>query len=363
MTERISAFRKSLKACLENQINPDIVFPVMKNIDFFQQFITHVTEPLGAGKHTRALLLSAGWELAANAHGAPMAGKQEKLPVFAGAAIELYQLSALVHDDVIDESPTRRGFPAAYINYQKQHREKNLIGNDLEYGIKSAILLGDYLLSLATLTFESAEHLDVPSFQRARRLFSQMSAEVAFGQYLDNRNDHTPFSADVEAQISNALSVLYHKAARYSVDLPLQIGACLNGADDELLRKIHEIAVPLGEAFQLRDDEIGIFSPSELTGKPEAGDITEAKRTVLLALTRSLATPAQLTHLESLLGKALSPTEVDEIREIITSSGALAKQEKMILARESECARRYENLGISSEIFEYCFNLLSSRKF
>lgn len=277
------------------------------------------------GKRTRALLLVAGFEWLNDTLPAP---------INAAVALELYQASALVHDDIIDEADTRRGMPAAHRNFAQAHGSQALAGNADAFGNKAAILLGDYLLSLATKLMEEAEAFDDDAHRRGRLLFHDMTAETAFGQYLDMRAEFTALGDDATTAIESALLVLRHKSARYSVELPLLIGGALAGADDSQLATLSAVGRPLGEAFQLRDDELGIFGDPDVTGKPAGGDITEGKRTVLLALTRAMCSSAEREFIDRMLGRPLTSDDVEQVRSIMHSCGAFARHEAMIRERE-----------------------------
>lgn len=300
-----------------------------------QEFLSPALSLADSGKRTRALLVAAGWEAAG----------ATDLPIIAGTAVELYQLSALVHDDIIDAATMRRGKPAAHYQFRTTHSEADLTGDPTIFGDNTGLLLGDYLLSLAGVEMENSESVSPAAFARGRRIFHEMTLETAYGQYLDMRAEYTSLTQDPAAAITNSFQVLRHKSARYSVDLPLQLGAALAGADDAFLRQLAEIGLPLGEAFQLRDDELGIFGEPEITGKPAGGDIIEGKRTVLMGLTRQRATDSELQFIDQALGRELSDAEIAKIRDIVHHSGAFAAHEKLITEREQAAATALHELG------------------
>lgn len=318
-----------------------------------EDFLSPARAMSGSGKRTRALLVAAGWECASH---------NSELPIRAGAAVELYQASALVHDDIIDESDTRRGMPASHRTFETQHSERHLEGEPDSFGLKSGILLGDFLLSLSATEMENAEHVSDTAHARGRRIFHTMTTEVAFGQFLDMRAEFTPLHSDSTSAIEQALLVLRHKSARYSVEVPLLIGGALGGADDDLLDVLGRVGRPLGEAFQLRDDDLGIFGDPDVTGKPAGGDITEGKRTVLLALTRERASTTDRSVIDSLLGRELTPANVSDIRDIIDRSGARAEHERMIDERESQAWAAFDGAGIDSEILSGVMKKLAARQ-
>lgn len=305
--------------------NPPRYLTDQASQELFREFAAPGLALCSQGKRTRALLLAAGFEAV---------NRDLLASVDAAVALELYQASALVHDDIVDEADTRRGMPAIHCSFAQTHAAQSLIGDGTSFGYKAALLLGDYLLSLASEVMESVTAADEASRVRGRLLFHEMTAETAFGQYLDMRAEFTALGDDADAAIESALLVLRHKSARYSVELPLLIGGALAGGTEEELATLQSVGRPLGEAFQLRDDELGIFGDPAVTGKPAGGDITEGKRTVLLALTRDMCSPADREFLDGVLGHELSEGDVDIVRSIMRSSGAFARHEAMIKERE-----------------------------
>ncbi|ACQ80167.1 Polyprenyl synthetase [Beutenbergia cavernae DSM 12333] len=283
------------------------------------------------GKRLRALLCCAAWEAAGGA--VPSAGDPV---VLAGAALELFQAAALVHDDVMDASDVRRGAPAAHRRLAAEHRAAGLLGDADRFGEAGAILLGDLLLMLSSSTFARAVRL-VPLERAARadEVYAHMSGEVTLGQYLDVYAALAPW--DPAGDADRARRVIEAKAARYSVEHPLVLGAALAGADDDVLAWCSRVGLPVGTAFQLRDDVLGVFGDPAVTGKPAGDDLREGKRTVLLALGLELADDADADDLRSAVGdQGLDADGVARLRGILTSSGALHAVEEMIEARAQE---------------------------
>lgn len=336
MNPTLLTFRQQIAHRLEESVNS---LAWLKNGEYeatvYNEFLDPARTLLAGGKRTRAGFVLAGYQLAC--------ARSTEPAVLAGSAMELYQASALVHDDVIDDSPQRRGNPAAHVAFASQHRANSWLGSPTKFGTSSAILLGDLLLAHAAQEFTSATALvDAGPGARALSQFNSMCVEVAFGQYLDIRAEHQPLDQGSDA-IESALSVLRHKSASYSVQLPLVIGCMLGGASEELIAQARGLGGKLGEAFQMRDDDLGVFGEPEQTGKPACGDITEGKRTVLLALTRRHC-PEQREWIDSLLGRELTGEEVAKLRSLIVSSGARDRHEEMIQARESQARQTARDL-------------------
>jgi len=244
--------------------------------------------------------------------------------VRAAAALELLHASALVHDDYMDASDTRRGRPATHKAFEALHRDERWPGDAERYGAAAAVLLGDLLLSWSD---ELLRRCGLPHdvVRDALGFFDATRSEVITGQFLD-----VSVQARGESDVDQAMRVLRYKSAKYSVERPLHVGAALAGADLELHEALTRFGLPLGEAFQLRDDLLGVFGDPDVTGKPAGDDLTEGKRTVLVALALGGASPDGAALLEGALGSALEPAEVEQLRRVIEESGAHAEVERRI---------------------------------
>jgi geranylgeranyl diphosphate synthase type I len=244
--------------------------------------------------------------------------------VRACASLELLHASALVHDDYMDASETRRGRPATHTAYAARHREQGWSGSSEQYGAAAAILLGDLLLSWSDELLRRSG-LPHDRVRDALTVFDLTRSEVIAGQFLD-----VSAQARGESDVDMAMTVLRYKSAKYSVERPLHLGATLAGATPEVLAALTSFGLPLGEAFQLRDDLLGVFGDPEVTGKPAGDDLTEGKRTVLVALALTSADPADAKRLEDGLGRPLTDDEVADLRRIIESTGAAQEVERRI---------------------------------
>ncbi|GAA4366561.1 geranylgeranyl pyrophosphate synthase IdsA [Nocardioides caricicola] len=244
--------------------------------------------------------------------------------VRACASLELLHASALVHDDYMDASDTRRGRPATHRQFEGEHRDAGWRGDPEQYGAAAAILLGDLLLSWAD---ELLRRCGLPFAEVAPALevFDRCRSEVIAGQFLD-----VSVQARGRADVETAMTVLRYKSAKYSIERPLHIGAALAGAPAETMAQLSSFGLPLGEAFQLRDDLLGVFGDPATTGKPAGDDLIEGKRTVLVALALDTASPADAALLDRSLGTDLSEEQVAVLREIIDASGAHAQVEAVI---------------------------------
>ncbi|MFG1870967.1 polyprenyl synthetase family protein [Micromonospora arborensis] len=242
------------------------------------------------------------------------------------AALEFVQASALIHDDLMDRSDTRRGEPAMHRRFAARHREAGWRGDPDDFGDASALLLGDLCLVWSDELLHSAG-LDLWSLARARPVFDEMRTEVTVGQYLDVLTQATG-----DTSVERASKVARYKSAKYTVERPLLLGAALADATADVRTAYSAYGLPLGEAFQLRDDVLGVFGDPALTGKPAGDDLREGKRTYLVAAAVETTDEAGRELLLSRLGDPeLDEQGVARLRELITASGALARTEQRIV--------------------------------
>ena len=239
-------------------------------------------------------------------------------------SLELLHASALVHDDYMDASDVRRGRPATHREFAEVHEESAWRGDPEQYGAAAAILLGDLLLSWADEMLRTCG-LDGARVRDAQGFFDLCRSEVVTGQFLD-----VSAQARGASDVDVAMNVLRYKSAKYSIERPLHIGAALAGASAATITQLTRFGLPLGEAFQLRDDLLGVFGDPGTTGKPAGDDLTEGKRTVLGALALDGLSESDARHLDASLGEALDDQQVARLRELIDGSGARAQVEDVI---------------------------------
>ncbi|WP_084161208.1 polyprenyl synthetase family protein [Nocardia sp. BMG51109] len=275
---------------------------------------------LRGGKRTRPSFAWTGWLGA----GGDASGPQATAVLNACAALELVQACALIHDDIIDSSRTRRGFPTVHVDFEQRHRELEWHGDPAHFGISAAVLIGDLALAWADDMVAAAE-LDPAARARMAPVWAAMRTEVMGGQLLDV---HGEVGAD--DSVEAALRINRFKTAAYTVERPLHLGAALADADAELVTAYREFGTDIGIAFQLRDDLLGVFGDPAVTGKPSGDDLREGKRTVLVAEALRRADPAATTLLRTSLGTDLTAAEVSHLRELITELGAVDEVERRI---------------------------------
>ena len=293
---------------------------------------------LDSGKRFRPLFAAAGY--------VGSGGILDQASINAISSIELVHVCALIHDDVMDGSDTRRGAPAIHKLFEKLHIDQKLSGSSEQFGVASAILLGDLALVWASKALHESG-MDSQSLIRAFPLYDEMRVELMAGQFLDVYEQ-----ALASESVERSLKVARYKSGKYSIERPLHFGAALaSGAN---LEAYTEYGIPLGEAFQLRDDLLGVFGDPEETGKPAGDDLREGKRTVLIAATLERSNSDQKSRINSLLGKPdLDFAEVEELREIITTSGASSFVEEMIdsLTKDSLAALKTETITSDAKAF------------
>ena len=312
--------------------------------------IDAVTALLEGGKRLRSAFCYWGWR---------GAGGDDCPEIFScAAALELLHAGALVHDDLMDASDTRRGRPSVHRQFERRHAGHGWRGSPAAFGTAAAILTGDLLLCWTDAMFH-ASGMPADVLQRGRPVLDLMRTEVFAGQYLDVLGQAAGVGTVLEA-----LRVVEYKTAKYTIERPLHLGAALAGApvastperdwaegsgdgrapaaagQRDAARTAPSAGVaaaysayglPLGVAFQLRDDVLGVFGDPGQTGKPAGDDLREGKRTVLLAIARARANAAQSAVLDRYLGDPfLGEAGTAAVREVIIDTGALAECEAMI---------------------------------
>jgi geranylgeranyl diphosphate synthase type I len=276
------------------------------------------------GKRLRPAFAYWGWRGARDT----AAAEEEAAVLTAVAALEFVHASALVHDDVMDGAHTRRGRPATHVGFASRHTAEDLSGDRVLFGTGAAILVGDLALVWSDELLRRSG-LSPDALTRARSVWDTMRTEVTAGQYLDLLR-----AAGGLPGPDGALTVARYKSAGYTVQRPLQLGAAIAGAGPEFAEAYTAIGLPLGEAFQLRDDVLGVFGDPAVTGKSVDDDLREGKQTLLIALAQEEADEAGRRLLDRLLGNAdAGPEEFDALRGLLESTGARARVEERITER------------------------------
>lgn len=302
-------------------------------------FVAAARASVHGGKRLRARFCLTGWQAVAEAHG-PAAAPPAAV-IAAAASLEVFHAAALVHDDLIDNSDTRRGRPAAHRALQTAHTDAGWTGDAAAFGRSASVLLGDLLVAWSDDLFESGlVEAETAVAAVARAEYARMRRDVTIGQYLDIAEESAFGSSPDAEHADRALRVASLKSARYSVEQPLLIGAALAGADAVQRAALSGFGHPIGMAFQLRDDVLGVFGDEAVTGKPSGDDLREGKRTVLIAFARQAVPAGVRRTLDELIGDpTLEAEQIRSLQQTIIDSGALARVEDLITAYAREADR------------------------
>ncbi|MFF2369006.1 polyprenyl synthetase family protein [Agromyces sp. NPDC058110] len=323
------------------------ITPELEPLDVFSRRF------LSGGKRFRALFCYWGWEAVVGRGFDPFGDDAERdaFPVVSAAsALEVFHAAALVHDDLIDNSDTRRGAPAAHRLFEAQHAQAGWLRSSDEFGRASAILLGDLLLGWSDeLLDEGLDALgDRAAARAARSEFVRMRTEVTAGQYLDILAEQSWHTRSDEAQRATAERVITYKAAKYSVESPLALGGFIGGGTTEQIDALRAFGLPLGMAYQLRDDLLGVFGDPEVTGKPSGDDLREGKRTMLVAIARERLAPGPRNLLDELLGDPdLTEAQIRMLQRTIADTGAVDEIESLIAAEVGRSRAALEDAPLS----------------
>jgi geranylgeranyl diphosphate synthase type I len=297
-------------------------------------------ELLAGGKRFRALFCYWGWRSIAALADDALSDDIDRIEgaalasiVSVASALEIFHAAALVHDDIMDNSDMRRGRPSLHKRFEALHREQGWTGSARQYGDAAALLIGDLLLAWSDELFEAGA-ARVPNRDAAAAALSQfalMRTEVTVGQYLDMLEEAS-WRVRPEAELlPRAHRVIVYKSAKYSVEAPLIIGASLAEASLPQIAALSGFGLPLGVAFQLRDDLLGVFGDPSITGKPAGDDLREGKRTVLVTLARQNLPASAARLFDELLGDdALDEQQIGVLQNAVRDSGAVEQVERII---------------------------------
>lgn len=266
------------------------------------------------------------------------------------SALEIFHAAALVHDDIMDKSDTRRGAPSAHRRFESLHDQAGWAGTSDDFGTSAALLFGDLLLAFSDELYSrglSAE-VDQVAAAASRREFDRMRIDVTAGQYLDIVEERAWPTVDKLDALTRAQRVVVYKSAKYSIEAPLVMGAALGGATPQQLNTLRSIGLPLGIAFQLRDDLLGVFGDPAVTGKPAGDDLREGKRTVLIALAQQELPTTAIRLMDELLGdESLDDLQIATLQATLENTGAVDKLEAIIDEQVAQAHAAIRTAGFS----------------
>ncbi|BAU96507.1 polyprenyl synthetase [Corynebacterium suranareeae] len=312
--------------------------PVTEAVSHLRSFV------LNGGKRIRPLYAWAGF-LAAQ--GLENSGEKIEAVLDAASSLEFIQACALIHDDFIDSSDTRRGAPTVHRAVEANHRAHNLEGDSEHFGESVSILAGDMALVWAEDMLQDSG-LSAEALARTRDAWRGMRTEVIGGQLLD-----IYLEAHANEAVELADSVNRFKTAAYTIARPLHLGASIAGGSQELIDALLHYGHDIGIAFQLRDDLLGVFGDPKVTGKPAGDDIREGKRTVLLALALQRAdknSPEAAAAIRAGIGKVSTPEDIAVIAKHIRATGAEEEVEQRITQLTESGLAHLDDVEIPDEV-------------
>ena len=264
---------------------------------------------------------------------------ESPLIVDAGAAFELMHAFALFHDDVMDAAESRRGEPTTHTVFADRHAASGWAGESRRFGEGIAILIGD-------LAFVYADQLLADANPVAWRIWNELRIELNVGQVLDILG-----SVSGVRDVAQAERICRYKSGKYTIERPLHLGVALAAPErfDELAAGLSAYGLPLGDAFQMRDDVMGAFGDATATGKPVGGDLREGKPTPLLARALAAATSVQRAVLDGVGRPGLDDGEVAAIQQVIVDTGALADLEATIVRLTDEAVAAIARVELTVE--------------
>ena len=311
----VADLRPRVQGCLDAELahQRTVLSPLGEDV---VELVDTVERLIRGGKRLRAAFLYWGYRGA----GRPDSQGAVRL----ASAMEFFQAAALLHDDVMDDSDTRRGLPTAHRALASAHGDRDWGGDPDRFGLSGAVLAGNLCLGWTDELYATSG-LPADDLARGRSVFDLMRTQLMAGQYLDVVESVRPWGAlTASDRVARAERVIHYKSAKYSIEHPLLIGARAGGLGEEDTTALSAYGLALGHAFQLRDDLLGVYGDPATTGKPAGDDLREGKRTVLVAHAIAGADTEAAERLETRLGDPdLGESGIEELRGIIRDSGAV----------------------------------------
>jgi geranylgeranyl diphosphate synthase type I len=313
VTARTSDVRELVDRHLERLLDQQVDrlgFLGEADVELVREFLAAFV--LGGGKRLRPSFVYWGYRA--------VGGERLEAVLPAACAVELVHAAALLLDDVMDEAGSRRGRPPAHVALADLHRRSGWRGDAGRFGESAATLL-----ALLALSWADAALLETgPHLGPALDILTRLRVEAIGGQYLDLACTAGARMGDEQASV-----ISLYKSGKYTVERPLHLGHAIAGGCPRTRRTLSAYALPLGEAFQLRDDVHGVFADPARTGKPAGADLLQGKVTYLLAYARRRTGSA-------LLDDIADQRDVAAARELIVECGALDAAERRIAALVDE---------------------------
>jgi len=300
---------------------------------------------LSGGKRLRPALMHCGY--------LGVGGKDEKEIIKTSVSIELIHIFLLIHDDVIDNDKTRHGQETIHTQYarigkiiSKGKRDSKHFGNSM------GIVVGDIIGGLGNQILFKA-NFPAELVVKALHHLQGIVAMVAVGEAQDVFIEHRRSATE-----KDVMDMYKNKTAKYTIEGPLHLGAILGGAGEDVLEKITQFSVPIGIAFQIQDDILGVFGNEKKIGKPVGSDIREGKQTILVVKAMQTASAKQKKTLNKLLGKKdLTKTEIAEFKKVIIETGALDYSKNLAQKLIKEGKSHLADLTFNAEAKNFLFGV------
>lgn len=339
-----------LKAAIDKELGHHFdaaIAEARKKDELIAEALEHTKEiALAGGKRIRGALLY--WAYFG------VGGKEKKKILKAAVAIELIHLFLLVHDDIIDRGDLRHGKETLHKMLEKKYRKNISVEEAQHFGQSIAIILGDMLYAIANKIILEAG-FPQPEAVRALVQLQKIVATTIIGQSQDITIEYNKNPSQEEV-----LAMYENKTARYTFEGPLHVGAMLAGCNDKkTFALLSSYALPLGIAFQIKDDILGVFGSEQKIGKSVASDIEEGKQSLLVVKARQLATIAQKKQLNAILGKRnLTSKEIKIFQDILKSTGALAYAQDLATQYLNKGKKEIEKVIILPEAKKFYIGLV-----
>lgn len=317
-----------------------------KKVDKFSATaLAHCKENLLAGgKRVRPVMMYYGY-LAAG-------GENREEIIKTSMSVELIHFFLLMHDDIIDKDDVRHGRETIHSRYRKYSKKFFVGKDDAHFGASVGIVLGDMFYALGNRTlFNSSFNSD--NIIKALDKLQKVVGQTGIGEIEDVVMEYRG-----EASQEQILSMYENKTARYTFEGPLHLGAILAGADDVFCEKLSQFAIPLGVAFQIQDDIIGVFGDEKKTGKPVGSDVAEGKITLLTLKAYKKANKKQKKILDNLLGKEdLTVDELEDFQRVLVETGALDKTNQMSYDLLQQVKEKIKEADLSDGVEAFLYGL------
>lgn len=299
---------------------------------------------LSGGKRLRAALMYYGY--------LAVGGKERKKMLRTAVSIELIHIFLLIHDDIIDNDKKRHRVDTVNFKYQKLGKKISSQGDYEHFGNSMAIIIGDMVGAMGSqIIFDSK--FDTNLVFKALTKLQEVVSMTSIGQSKDIYLEYVGVATE-----EDILKMYEYKTAKYTIEGPLHLGASLGGASDKTLKNFSNYAIPMGIAFQIQDDILGIFGSEKKTGKSVGSDIEEGKQTILVVKARENSNSKQKKQINDILGKKnITPEDIEKFQKIIKETGSL--DYAVALARKliNRGKKNIEKMNINKEAKDFLIGI------